>query len=97
MIKQSLRLGTIGGIPIGINSSWLLVFVLLTLSLAGHFGTLRPQWAFPYHYRLAVVASLLFFSSVLLHELGHSAVAQETIKASWRTPEFLVLSPLTGC
>lgn len=76
MMKQSLRLGTIWGIPISINSSWLLVFVLLTLSLAGHFGSLHPQWASAYHYALAVVTSLLFFSSVLLHELGHSTVAQ---------------------
>jgi len=75
MIKQSLRLGTIWGIPIGINNSWLLVFVLLTLSLAGHFGALHPYWAPAYHYTLAVVTSLLFFTSVLLHELGHSAVA----------------------
>jgi Zn-dependent protease len=75
MMKQSLRLDTIWGIPIGINSSWLLIFVLLTLSLAGHFSSLHPRWAFAYHYTLVVITSLLFFTSVLLHELGHSAVA----------------------
>jgi hypothetical protein len=38
MIGQSVQLGKIWGIPIGINASWLIVFVLLTLSLVPQFA-----------------------------------------------------------
>jgi Zn-dependent protease len=75
MIGQSVRLGKIWGIPIGINASWFIVFVLLTLSLVTHFAELHPRWSPVYHYTIGTLTSLLFFASVLLHELGHSAVA----------------------
>jgi Zn-dependent protease len=75
MIGQSVRLGKIWGIPIGINASWFIVFVLLTLSLVTQFAQLHPRWSAAYHYTLGALTSLLFFTSVLLHELGHSAVA----------------------
>jgi Zn-dependent protease len=75
VIGQSLRLGKIWGIPVGINASWFIVFVLLTLSLTSQFAHLHPRWSPSYHYTIGVLTSLLFFTSVLLHELGHSAIA----------------------
>lgn len=75
MIGQSVQLGKIWEIPIGINASWFVVFVLLTLSLVTQFAELHPHWSSAYHYTIGVLTSVLFFASVLLHELGHSAVA----------------------
>jgi len=75
MMSQSVRLGKIWGIPIGINASWFIVFMLLTLSLVTHFAELHPHSSPSYYYTISVLTSLLFFASVLLHELGHSAVA----------------------
>lgn len=75
MIGQSVRLGKIWGIPLGINASWFIVFMLVTLSLVSQFAGLHPGWSPTYCYTIGVLTSLLFFVSVLLHELGHSAVA----------------------
>ena len=75
VIGQSVQLGKIWGIPVGVNASWFIVFVLLTLSLTTQFAHLHPHWSHSYHYTIGVLTSLLFFTSVLLHELGHSAVA----------------------
>lgn len=75
MIGQSVRLGKIWGIAIGINASWCIVFVFLTLSLVTHCAELHPRWSPAYHYTIGVLTSMLFFASVLLHELRHSTVA----------------------
>lgn len=75
-MTASLNLGRIWGIPIGLHWSLLLVFALLTSSLgAGYFPDQYPDLAAPTAWLLAVITSVLFFGSVLLHELGHAWVA----------------------
>jgi Zn-dependent protease/CBS domain-containing protein len=75
-MNASIKLGRIWGIPIGLHSSWFLVFGLITLSLTrGYFAQEYPHLSTFAHLGLALATSLLFFSSVLLHELGHSIVA----------------------
>ncbi len=76
MFRQSIRFGTILGIPVGVNYSWFIVFVLVTLTFGGQFAALYPGWSPTTHYLSAFIASFLFFLSVLLHELGHSIAAQ---------------------
>jgi Zn-dependent protease/predicted transcriptional regulator len=75
MFTQSIRLGRILGIPIGVNYSWLVVFVLITMSLSAYFAQIHPEWSATEHLLIGVATSVLFFASVLLHELGHSVVA----------------------
>lgn len=76
MLKTSITLGKIMGIPIGIHISWVLIFVLLTWSLGGgHFPQQYPEWPMELHWLVGLTASLLLFISVLLHELGHSVAA----------------------
>ena len=75
MFTQSVRFGKILGIPIGINYSWFIIFVLITLSLTTQFKHLHPDWSYSEHLAFGIATSLLFFVSVLLHELGHSVVA----------------------
>lgn len=71
----SIRLGKILGIPIGINYSWLIVFLLFIYLMARQFGDISPDWTLPQRWSIAVVTTVLFFMSVLAHELSHSLVA----------------------
>lgn len=76
-MKSSLRLFRIAGIDIGIHYTWLLIFVLLSWSLAqGFFPLWYPEWNTVTYWITGVVAALLLFGSVLVHELAHSLVAQ---------------------
>lgn len=75
-MAASIHLGKIWGIPIGLHFSWFFVFGLLVWSLSGgYFPNEYPQLSSAAHVALAVVTSLLFFGSVLAHELGHSFLA----------------------
>jgi len=77
MFKTRLSLGKIFGIPLRIDVSWLFIFVWFTWSLAGNYFPERyPLWSGELTWILGIVTSLLFFGSVLLHELGHSLVAR---------------------
>jgi len=76
-VEASIRLGRIRGIEIGLHYSWLLVFALLTYSLAaGVFPSWYPGWSPGTYWAVGALSSLLLFASVLAHELGHSLVAQ---------------------
>jgi len=75
-MEANITLGKIWGIPIGLNVSWFLIFGLLTWSLASaYFPDTYPMLSGGAHLLLGVITSLLFFGSVLAHELGHSFVA----------------------
>ena len=77
MFKGSVKLGQIAGIPVRIHISWFLIFVLVTWNLAGTvFPQRYPGWATGLYLGAGLITSLLFFASVLLHELAHSFVAR---------------------
>jgi Zn-dependent protease/CBS domain-containing protein len=73
--KSGFRIGSILGIPIYLHASWLLIFALITYSLAMQFTQAHPLWSPAEHWTVGVATSLLFFASVLFHELSHSVVA----------------------
>jgi len=75
MIGQSVKLTRIRGIDVGVHYSWFLVFVLITFSLTARFASEHPHWTLAEHYMVGIATSLLFFVSILLHELAHSFVA----------------------
>jgi Zn-dependent protease len=76
-MNDSVRIGRIAGIPIGINWTWAIVFVLFAWSLGETvFPATNPGLATSTYVAMAVVAELLFFASLLLHELGHAVVAR---------------------
>jgi Zn-dependent protease/CBS domain-containing protein len=76
MKQQAIPLGRILGIPIGLDYSWFLVFVLLTWTLAvGYYPAEFKHWPVVQYWVIAALTALLLFGSVLLHELGHSGVA----------------------
>jgi len=76
-VSPSIRLGRIAGIRIGLNWSWLVVFALIVWSLAAAvFPSQNPGFSDGEYLALAVAAALLFFGSLLLHELGHALQAK---------------------
>lgn len=76
-MNESFRIARIAGIPVGLNWSLLLIAGLLTTSLAGDVLPLaEPGLSTGSYVAVAVVAALGFFVSILVHELGHSIVAQ---------------------
>ena len=75
MIGQSIKVTRIRGIEVGVHYSWFIVFVLITFSLTARFASEHPQWTLVEHYAVGIATSLLFFSSILVHELAHSFVA----------------------
>lgn len=64
------------GFPIRIDYSWFLVFALVVWTFGGEFSRQLPGHGMPTYYGMSVAAGLLFFLSVLLHELAHSVVAR---------------------
>jgi Zn-dependent protease len=69
------RIARIFGIPIYLDATWLLIFGLITYTLAMSFRELHPKWTPAEHWSVGILTSLLFFASVLFHELSHSVVA----------------------
>jgi len=75
MFENAYRLGTIAGIRIGVHYSWLIIFFLLVSMLYQNFRFEHADWAPTTAVLSATITTLLFFSSIVLHELGHSIVA----------------------
>ncbi len=75
-MKSSWRIGRIFGIAIHIDSSWIIIFILFSWSLAGsYFPASHPGWPRLLYWGMGFLTSLFVFVSVLLHELAHSFVA----------------------
>src|SRR4030095_4649856 len=76
-MRSGFKVGTIFGISIYVDWSWLFLFLLVTWNFAGAvFPSLHPDWSLGMNVALGLAASLLFFLSILLHELAHSLVAK---------------------
>ena len=72
----TVRIFTIRGIPINIHASWLVIYGLITWTLAvGYFPRALPDLPVAAYWANGLLAALLLFVSVLLHELSHSFVA----------------------
>ncbi|HKT33319.1 MAG TPA: site-2 protease family protein [Nitrospira sp.] len=77
MNAPAWEIGRALGIPIRVHASWFLVFLFVTWSLAtGYLPEALPGLSDSRYWGMGAVAAVLLFVSVLLHELGHSYVAQ---------------------
>ncbi len=78
MLKGGVPIGKAFGIPLRLHYSWFIIFVLVTWALAAsYFPNNFPQWSTAANIAAGVITSLLFFASVMAHELMHSVVAQK--------------------
>ena len=76
-MRDSLTLGRIAGIRFGVNWSWLIVFALIVWTLAtGIFPEQNPGHTDGTYVAIAIVAAILFFTSLLMHEFGHALAAK---------------------
>lgn len=77
MLSSTIRLGKIAGIEVGINFTLLFVAVLVTSHLAQIELPLRaPGYSQSAYVAVGIVGAILFFASILLHELAHALLAQ---------------------
>lgn len=75
-MMSGLRLGRVFGIEVDVHPSWLVIALLLTWSLAsGMLPAELPAMGAGTRYLLAGILAVLFFASLLAHELAHSLVA----------------------
>lgn len=76
MFGHSWRIGRIRGIDIRIDSSWAIIALLITYSFYLQFTTTYRTLGSSSGIALAVGASVLFFGSVLTHEMAHALVSR---------------------
>ena len=75
-MKGSYLIGTIRGIKIEINISWLAAFLLISATLAtGFFPARYPDWGQDIYWILGSSVAILMLLSIISHELSHSLVA----------------------
>lgn len=70
----SIRIGKIFGIPLEVNPTWLIIFGLVVFSLA--FGYFPEEQGPIVNLASAAITALLFFASIVAHEMSHSLVAR---------------------
>ncbi len=72
-----VQIARVIGIPIYLHFSWLIIFGLIVWTLStGYFPAQYPDLPASSYWAKGLVASLLFFVSILLHELGHAVAAR---------------------
>jgi Zn-dependent protease/predicted transcriptional regulator len=74
---NGFHLGRIAGIDVRVDWSLLIVFFLITFSLAAVlFPAWHPDWSPGLSVTMALIAAVAFFASVLAHELSHALVGR---------------------
>jgi len=69
-VGGAFNLGKVFGIQVRLHYSWFVIFMLVTVTLVS------PSWSQPLSWVIGIITSLLFFGSVLAHELAHSLVGR---------------------
>jgi Zn-dependent protease len=87
-MKGGIRVGAILGIPLYIDPSLILILGLLTIDFSASFAQISPNLAWLF----GLITALLLFTSILMHELGHSLTA----KANGISIEAITLNFLGG-
>ena len=74
---NAFNLGKLFGIQFRLHYTWFIIFILITVSLSWQFYPISyPDWPLALHWAMGIVTSLLFFASILAHELAHSLVGR---------------------
>lgn len=75
-MRAQIKLGSTLGVKIGVHYSWLIIALLITLSLRAHFRVHNSQWGESVIWATAIMTALLFFATIVVHELSHASVAK---------------------
>lgn len=77
MRGMGFRLGRAFGVELTVDWSLLIIFALVLFNLAlGVFPAWHPEWSGALSFAVALCAAVLFFGSVLVHELSHAVMAR---------------------
>lgn len=76
MFGSSWRVGKIAGVEVRVDSSWVVIALLITYSMYLRSSTLYPELSGGGAFALGILATVLFFGSVLVHELAHALVSE---------------------
>jgi Zn-dependent protease/CBS domain-containing protein len=77
MLRGGIPIGKAFGVSLRLHYSWFFIFALVTWALAAsYFPSTYPAWGLSARIAAGIITSVLFFGSVLVHELMHSIVAQ---------------------
>jgi Zn-dependent protease/CBS domain-containing protein len=88
--QSGIDLFRIAGIQIAIDYSWLVIFALVLWSLSsGYFPREFPGFGRVEYWSVGAAATVLFFASVLTHELAHAVVANRQGQAVRRITLFI--------
>jgi Zn-dependent protease/CBS domain-containing protein len=72
-MRGNVSLGRVFGIPLRLHYTWFIIFALVTYSLV--FDVAYQPYPMEQRIILGILASLLFFASIVAHELAHSILA----------------------
>ncbi len=78
MFGRAWRIGTVGGVPVNVDSSWVWIAVLITYTLWSRFDTQYTHLSSGAAFGYAVFAAVLFFGSVFMHEMAHAVAARRS-------------------
>ena len=74
--KNQIRIGSFFGAPLVFDFSWFLVALFLTFILAdGYFPREYKGWTKETYFAVSALTTVLFFVSLIIHELAHSFIA----------------------
>ena len=78
MFSNAVKLFAIRGFDIKFDPSWLIIAALITWSLSqNYFPQTFPDYSVTVYLLMGLAAMILFFASLLLHELAHSVIARQ--------------------
>jgi Zn-dependent protease/predicted transcriptional regulator len=75
-MKSSIRLGRLFGIDVGLHYSWFLIALLIVMSLSAQFQQAHSEWGAGVIWTTSLMTAILFFATLLAHELSHALVAR---------------------
>jgi CBS domain-containing protein len=76
LFGTSWRVARIAGIEVRVDSSWVVIALLITYSMYLRFSVLYKDLSTGAAVGIAILAAVLFFGSVLVHELAHALVSR---------------------
>jgi Zn-dependent protease/CBS domain-containing protein len=75
-LANGVPVARVFGLEVRVHVSWILILAIVTLGVGAQFELLQPSWPAEVRWVAATVIALLFFLSVVVHEVAHGAAAR---------------------